>query len=575
MKIDKILEIHEKFGEFINNQDELTELLELPINVIEKLETVKEKETFELVLEAVFDNNNFFSNAELIKLIEIIGNAKSKAHAEYVINIINDEDAIQIKNILKLASIVANAVSEENVQVAADVAVDKEVLESEYSLELTKLIANKNTSYDILEYARQAATDTDVLAESGHVKEIVSAILNCKNEVFAHNATTVATNMSAMLPCANQLTKLVANAKTEYASERAKYTALNKNIIYHQTDNIVELVKLVASGCKEYNLYQVYEFINNSDNKDFAQLLEFAKAIASTKTKEIADVVLKAANNHLVRNHPNGINILKMIAKCKYNYLAEDTLCVLEAKINPLLTERKALLEDIIRAIINSKSLQDSKNICTLTIEYPGYSTEDFKKLIDIISNTKDVNYSSNVYEVFSNPLVIETNYAPSLVESVANAKGEYQCRFAARVATNKALVESGHVVELTHIIANCKNHTVARLIYDLLDDKDKKISISDIVSVGNILFNCTNDTNHEAVFSLVVTGEYKKSKDPLESIKKIINSKSEYVCFTDAYNDSPEIAINGLNEIKNEFPDIDMKLGDYYIKFKTPKKSK
>lgn len=70
----------------------------------------------------------------------------------------------------------------------------------------------------------------------------------------------------------------------------------------------------------------------------------------------------------------------------------------------------------------------------------------------------------------------------------------------------------------------------------------------------------------------MLMSGDYEKSSNPIESLKNILKSANDYKPFEDAYEDSEIDAINAAKALDKEFPGINI-TGETYVKTKRMKK--
>ena len=284
---------------------------------------------------------------------------------------------------------------------------------------------------------------------------------------------------------------------------------------------------------------------------------------------------LLSANSELIDYILNSDISTDMLEKCfKYSLFStldlKTQILILEndngefGRFNDFLKIKPKFISKILKIIYNSKNSE-----ALIYGERYLKSCKPFGSnellIFKAILNSKNEDNASNSY-------AIATNYSPyvncekklELTKIVADAKNPDE---ASEVATNIDVIESGHVLELTNLIANVSKSVATELC--------KMINsgyIDIVIALIDVFEKRINVNNFDAVISLITSGDYERSKNPIESLGKILRTTNNYQPFTVVYKDSAQEAVKGSRALDKAFPGIDIK-GNTYIKTRKNKK--
>lgn len=182
-------------------------------------------------------------------------------------------------------------------------------------------------------------------------------------------------------------------------------------------------------------------------------------------------------------------------------------------------------------------------------------------ELAKIVGNSK---CPEEALYVAANNKLIKSGKVVELTKIVAFAQNPEE---ASIVATNTNVIKSGYVLELTSLVANI-NETASKYLCKMIVSG----YIDIVIALIDVFKKRVNVNNFDAVISLITSGDYERSKNPIESLGKILRTTNNYQPFTVVYKDSVQDAVKGAAALDKAFPGIDIK-GNTYIKTRKNKK--
>ena len=389
-----------------------------------------------------------------------------------------------------------------------------------------KYYYNCSAVYDV-------ASDNDIKT-SGHLIELAKIVANAKNPKAAR---IVATDMDVkQSKYALELTKIVASAKNP---EAALNVATNEYVI--QSKYALELTKIVASAKNPEAAWYVATD-ENVIQREYA--LELTKMVASAKNPQAARDV---ATDENVIQSKYVLELTKIVANAKNPEAARGVAT------NGYVIQSKYALEltKIVASAKNEEVWYVAYNLIDLKCEY-------VVELTRIIANAKN---GSEACIVARNFKKFQSETAMELTKIVANAKTVKNAKFTRDIILNNHVIKSNKIIEIATIFANTNPNNLQGL-YRLVISGFLEV----LISLMDIFKSKINPNNFDAVIDLLVTGNYELSKNPTESLGKILRSTNNYEKFDELYAYSDESAIKGALELDKEFPGIDIK-GNTYVK--------
>ena len=323
----------------------------------------------------------------------------------------------------------------------------------------------------------------------------------------------------------------------DFLKIKPKFISKILKIIYNSKNSEALIYgERYLKSCKPFgsNELLIFKAILNSKNEDnasnsYAVATNYSPYVNCEKKLELTKIVADAKNPEEARDVATNIGVLKSDFAIELTKIAADAKKPYEAWI-------VAINTDVLRS---------------------GFVVE----LTKIVSNAKNGYLSSNVA---TNLDVLKSGVAVELTKIIAYAKNPDE---ASEVATNIDVIESGHVLELTNLIANVSKSVATELC--------KMINsgyIDIVIALIDVFEKRINVNNFDAVISLITSGDYERSKNPIESLGKILRTTNNYQPFTVVYKDSAQEAVKGSRALDKAFPGIDIK-GNTYIKTRKNKK--
>ena len=323
----------------------------------------------------------------------------------------------------------------------------------------------------------------------------------------------------------------------DFLKIKPKFISKILKIIYNSKNSEALIYgERYLKSCKPFgsNELLIFKAILNSKNEDnasnsYAVATNYSPYVNCEKKLELTKIVADAKNPEEARDVATNIGVLKSDFAIELTKIAADAKKPYEAWI-------VAINTDVLRS---------------------GFVVE----LTKIVSNAKNGYLSSNVA---TNLDVLKSGFAVELTKIVAYAKNPDE---ASEVATNIDVIESGHVLELTNLIANVSKSVATGLCKMIASGY-----IDIVIALIDVFKKRVNVNNFDAVISLITSGDYERSKNPIESLGKILRTTNNYQPFTVVYKDSAQDAVKGAAALDKAFPGIDIK-GNTYIKTRKNKK--
>lgn len=565
MKVNKLLELYEMFEKknVKLSTGDITNLSKLSDKVINFLLKTELKEFDLSYLLELFDYTDE----------EVVG----EKYLDICKEIINSKNIVEVFEIIKVCN----------------------VYKSKYLYDFVKLMAstkNKNETKELILY-NQYKDETKL--------ELAKIIANAKNpkqvlDLVNHDDACKDYNDEVIVV----LAKIIGNAKTDDKADCALWTAQDKDVI--KSDDLIELVKIVANAknCSEANDISVSVFVLES-----GYATQITKIVANAKNVvEARDVATELA----IRKSKDLVEITKIMASTPNCFEVKELILESEVLEWPF-----AL--DIIKIMATTKNPDDVFSVAENEFVL---NSKDALELVELVNAAKNPDHTSNIIC----ELICKTEEVLKVAEIVASAKNPDE---ACSVASIESVIKSGHIVELTEIVAGAKNSNltadliekigtseiwyvvpaaklvaetkypretqrIALDIWDVTEDDyvkhfevikliataeshakvkflealyDKNVSYDEIIAFGNQIIKGINKENINATLSMVLTGNYEKSKTPHESVVDILKSKNKYVLFTDAHKQNRSMAIKALKELEEEFPETEFDIDKTYIK--------
>ena len=354
----------------------------------------------------------------------------------------------------------------------------------------------------------------------------------------------------------------------DFLKIKPKFISKILKIIYNSKNSEALIYgERYLKSCKPFgsNELLIFKAILNSKNEDnasnsYAIATNYSPYVNCEKKLELTKIVADAKNPEEARDVATNIGVLKSDFAIELTKIAADAKKPYEAWIVAINTDvlRSGFVVELTKIVSNAKNGYLSSNVATnLDVLKSGVAVE----LTKIIAYAKNPDEAS---EVATNTGVLKSGVAVELTKIVADAKNPDE---ASEVATNIDVIESGHVLELTNLIANVSKSVATELC--------KMINsgyIDIVIALIDVFEKRINVNNFDAVISLITSGDYERSKNPIESLGKILRTTNNYQPFTVVYKDSAQEAVKGSRALDKAFPGIDIK-GNTYIKTRKNKK--
>ena len=574
MKVNKLLELYEMFEnknvklstEDITNLSDLSDkvinfLLKTEIDasgliyLLEFFSCCDEKiigEKFLDICKEIIKAKNISETLEVAKavrycqnqnylydFVKVMASAKNKKETKEVI--INNK--YKDETVLTLAKIVANAKNPEQVlELVNDDDACKEY-QDDVVIELAKIIANAKTD-DKASHALWTAQDEDVI-KSDDLVELVKIVANAKNN--SETSDVARAGFVLQSGYATEITKIVGNAKNaDEARDVADELAVRKS------KDLVEITKIMASTP---NCTEVKELILESKVLNYPFALDIIKIMATTKNVEDVFVV---AENEFVLKSKYAVELVKVVDIAKNPNETSDIICELICKTEEVLK--------VAEIVASAKNPDEACSVASIeSVIKSGHIVE----LTEIVAGAKNSNLTADLIEKIGTS---EIWYVVPAAKLVAETKYPRETQ---RIALDIWDVTEDDYVkhfEVTKLIATAESHAKVKFLMALYDEN---VSYDEIIAIGNLIIKGINKENIEAALSMVLTGNYEKSKTPHESVISILKSKNKYVLFTDAHKQNRGMAIKGLKELEKEFPETEFDIEKTYIKTYKPKNQK
>ena len=320
---------------------------------------------------------------------------------------------------------------------------------------------------------------------------------------------------------AKKILKSIYNCKCiepEKVELAIKFFNSTSNINFSDKKEIFEILLNSKSSC---NCREAYNVASNNEVKKRGHLVELTKIVANSNNPISASSV--AVNE----------NVLQSI------YVVELTKIVADATKPPITAEVACVLSKL-----------ECKNVVELT---------------KIVANAKN---SFQAYIVAKNFEKFQSETAIELTKIVANAKTKKNAEFTCDIIQNTDVIKSNKIIEIATLFANTNPNNLYGM-YKLVISGFLEV----LICLMDVFKSKINPNNFDAVIDLLVTGNYELSKNPTESLVKILRSTNNYEKFNELYAYSDESAIKGALELDKEFPGIDIK-GNTYVKMSKKKKN-
>lgn len=467
----------------------------------------------------------------LYDLVKLMSCAKNKKETKEVI--INNR--YRSKTRLALAKIIANAKYPSQVlEVINDGDVRENCVDADI-IELAKIVANAKTK-EKSDRALNTAADPDVLG-IGLAVELTKIVATVKD---SNSAYDVASDLSVLNSGkAIELTKIVGNAKNpEHAGEVAIELAASG------IKDLVEITSIMASAI---NYERTHELILESEVLKYPFALDIIKIMATTKNVE--DVFAVAENEFVLKNK-HALELVKVVYIAKNPNQTSDIIC-------ELINETEEVLK-IANIVADAKNPDDA---CAVARDKAVIESGHVVELTEIAANAKNSDMTTTL---IITPTILKSGYALEFARLIADTKyPEDTFRIARGIVTKNEEDYTKHL-EVTKLIATAESSAKVKFLMALYD---RIVSYDEIIFFGKLISKGINKENIDAALSMVITGNYEKSKTPHESVVSILKSKNRYVLFADAHKQNRDMAIKGLREIEKEFPKTEFDIEKTYIK--------
>ena len=354
----------------------------------------------------------------------------------------------------------------------------------------------------------------------------------------------------------------------DFLKIKPKFISKILKIIYNSKNSEALIYgERYLKSCKPFgsNELLIFKAILNSKNEDnasnsYAVATNYSPYVNCEKKLELTKIVADAKNPEEARDVATNIGVLKSDFAIELTKIAADAKKPYEAWIVAINTDvlRSGFVVELTKIVSNAKNGYLSSNVATnIDVLNSGFAVE----LTKIIAYAKNPDEAS---EVATNTGVLKSGFAVELTKIIADAKNPDE---ASEVATNINVIKSGYVLELTKLIANV-NKSVATELCKMINNG----YIDIVIALIDVFEKRINVNNFNAVISLIISGDYERSKNPIESLGEILRSPNNYKPFDVVYKDSVQDAVKGARALDNEFPGIDIK-GSTYIKTRRYKK--
>ena len=354
----------------------------------------------------------------------------------------------------------------------------------------------------------------------------------------------------------------------DFLKIKPKFISKILKIIYNSKNSEALIYgERYLKSCKPFgsNELLIFKAILNSKNEDnasnsYAIATNYSPYVNCEKKLELTKIVADAKNPEEARDVATNIGVLKSDFAIELTKIAADAKKPYEAWIVAINTDvlRSGFVVELTKIVSNAKNGYLSSNVATnLDVLKSGFAVE----LTKIIAYAKNPDEAS---EVATNTGVLKSGFAVELTKIVADAKNPDE---ASEVATNIDVIESGHVLELTNLIANVSKSVATELWKMIVSGY-----IDIVIALIDVFKKRVNVNNFDAVISLITSGDYKRNKNPIESLGKILRTTNDYKPFEVVYKDSVQDAVKGAAALDKAFPGIDIK-GNTYIKTRKNKK--
>lgn len=445
------------------------------------------------------------------------------------------------------------------------------IVTSDYFIDIVKVISK--TKYPILLMPILKCGDLHIVKKTA----ILNLLSNIEKEENINNAVNVAISLSAtFLPDFNliDLVEIVAKAKNSY---EAAEVATNKHVL--ASHNTIELVKIVAKAKKAKLIYEacidetmlkcrdhvkLLELISKSDN-EFLLYKIIKLVLPRNEVLQIAEIISKSNNLYTIENflymshvymYPEFMDLLNELATTKH---PAEVLNVISN--SEILQSGKAL--EVGQIVSNSKNFSAASIVATSTNLY---NNENYVELVRLVGNSKN---RTDIVDFIKCINEYPKSKQMEIANIVAFSKYDIYSGYIVFSADFKNNVEDG--IKLLKILES-SNIEVARFIYHSIV---RNVTIKELLQLLEVIGNSFNNKNVDAIYQILTSGNYKKSKTPIDSVANIITSKNIYMKFEDAYELDPENAIKSLKEFNKEFPKSEFESDSIYVKTKLKSKRK
>lgn len=516
----------------------------------------------------VANNDDVIESGYCAILTEKVANAKTKATSEYARNTamnIKKIGKIGLWEVVQIVDMIANASMSCNAEYAFGVAIYDAAINSNSLIELVKIIVNNKKPENSLEASLVARNINAV--RTGYVTELTKIVASSKNN-NASWAKAVATNYDTIIFAGTdivELTKIVAYAK-EGNGQMAALAATNSDVL--KTNLAVELTKIIANSKKD-NVDFAYGVARDKEIIEYGDVVELTKIVANAKNRTNARHASDVAGCINILGYNNTSQLIKIIADAPSNKKVECARGV--ALFLSDYDIGTGLIVPLLQIIMQSKDYV-IPSLNELLTDDDVLTSGKILELAKIISDAKNEYCAETAVGIASSINVIRTGYVTEFTKVVVEAKSKHNADYAYSLILDELNEQNcKEVLELAKILSTI-SEVKAEFLEELLNED---VNVNDVLLVAKAIENIRlNKNNIDMVVSLIVTGDYNKSENPMGSLVSILKSTSDYIVFKDAYELDPANAIKGLNDLDKEFKGIDIKdTKKCYVKLPRKKK--
>ena len=445
------------------------------------------------------------------------------------------------------------------------------ILNSDYFIEIVKAMSKTKFPWIL---KKIYSIDCLHIVNKAYVLTLLSKI---DDEQKVSNAAKVAFDLSTVYQSTFDYCDLVEIVAKSNNSDFVAELALNKSV--RNTYKIMDLAKILSksknpgviyNACIDTQMlrsnYQVrlVELISSSENPKLLYSL-IQVILPLSNVVEITEIIAKSKNLETIEKFlwmpqvyklPEFLELIKILAVTKHSEEVFEPICY-----NEILESGKIL--EIAEIISSSKNFSAA---CKVAVMSHLYDNENYVEFVRITGNSKN---RSNTVDFMKRVDAYPKDRQLEIANMIASSKYPIYSEYLIFSENFRNNVDEG--IKLLNIIES-SNVEKASFIYHL---NLKHISITEILQLLEAIGDSINSNNLDATYQILTSGDYKRSKTPIDSVANIIASKNIYMRFDDAYELDPKNAIESLKEYNKEFPKSEFYADDTYVKTKKISKKK